>query len=134
MKLVTVRIGNKYGPEYETYLEKNYPIMNLYGCENQYKIMCSYNGTKMYGMNLDIDEPICVMDIDVLLINDYKKIFEFSIEKGEFLLMLVGGEIQIKSSIKLMVGSLNTILKDVKYIYEKFMSNLSHVRTHYIKK
>ena len=35
----------------------------------------------MYGMNLDIDEPICVMDIDVLLINDYKKIFEFSIEK-----------------------------------------------------
>ena len=25
MKLVTVRIGNKYGPEYETYLEKKLP-------------------------------------------------------------------------------------------------------------
>ena len=36
----------------------------------------------MYGMNLDIDEPICVMDIDILLINDYKKIFEYPIERG----------------------------------------------------
>ena len=25
MKLVTVRIGEKYGPEYETYLEKKLP-------------------------------------------------------------------------------------------------------------
>ena len=31
----------------------------------------------MYGMNLDVDELICVMDIDILLVNDYRKIFEY---------------------------------------------------------
>ena len=28
---------------------------------------------------LDIDEPICVMDIDVLLVNDYEKIFDYPV-------------------------------------------------------
>ena len=65
----------------------------------------------MYGMNLDVDEPICVMDIDILLVNDYKKIFEFPIERGGFLLNQVGGEIQTIQSIKSMVVFLNTILK-----------------------
>ena len=40
----------------------------------------------MYGMNLDVDEPICVMDIDILLVNDYKKIFEYLLKEESFLL------------------------------------------------
>ena len=31
MKILSVRIGDKYGPEYEKYLEKNYPTMNSFG-------------------------------------------------------------------------------------------------------
>ena len=41
----------------------------------------------MWGMQLDIDEPICVMDIDVLLVNDYKKVFDYPIQRGEFVAM-----------------------------------------------
>ena len=32
MKIFAVRIGDKYGPEYETYLEKNFQIMRWFGC------------------------------------------------------------------------------------------------------
>ena len=49
---------------------------------------------KMY-MNLDIDEPVVVMDIDVLLTNNYKDLFEYPIKKATSLfLYLVGGVIQ----------------------------------------
>jgi len=34
----------------------------------------------MWGMQLDQDEPICVIDIDILLMNDYEKIFEYPIK------------------------------------------------------
>ena len=76
MKLVTVRIGEKYVPEYETYLEKKLPDYEFIWVRKpiQDNVMLQWN--KMYGMNLDIDEPICVMDIDILLVNDYRKIFE----------------------------------------------------------
>ena len=85
MKLVTVRIGDKYGPEYEKYLESKLPDYEFIWVRKpiQDNIMLQWN--KIYGMNLDVDEPICVMDIDILLVNDYKKIFEYPIERGEFL-------------------------------------------------
>ena len=38
----------------------------------------------MYGMSLDIDEPVIVMDIDVLLTNNYKELFEYPDKKGQF--------------------------------------------------
>ena len=34
MDIVAVRIGDKYGPEYETYLEKNYQNITLSGFVN----------------------------------------------------------------------------------------------------
>jgi hypothetical protein len=54
----------------------------------------------MWAMNLDIDEPICVIDIDIILINDYKKLFDFPILPGQFVLFLVGGETQKKKAIE----------------------------------
>ena len=76
MKLVTARIGNKYGSEYETYLEKKLPDYEFIWAREPIQDNVQLQWNKMYGMNLDIDEPICVMDIDVLLINDYKFIIE----------------------------------------------------------
>ena len=40
-------------------------------------------------MQMDIDEPICVIDIDILLVNDYNKLFDYPIKKGQFLAMTV---------------------------------------------
>lgn len=133
MKLVTVRIGNKYGPEYETYLEKKLPDYEFIWVRKPIQDNVQLQWNKMYGMNLDIDEPICVMDIDVLLINDYKKIFEFSIERGEFIAMPGWWRDTNQEQYKINGGFFKYYPKDVKYIYEKFMSNPGHWQTHYIK-
>ena len=76
MKILAVRIGDKYGPEYEDYLEEKLSDYELVWIREPYEKGIALQWNKMYGMQLDIDEPICVMDIDVLLINDYKKIFD----------------------------------------------------------
>ena len=36
-------------------------------------------------MSLDIDEPVCVIDIDVSLINDYMDMINYPIYPGEFI-------------------------------------------------
>ena len=72
MKLVTVRIGEKYGPEYETYLEKKLPDYEFIWVRKPIEDNVILQWNKMYVINLDIDEPICVMDIDILLVNDYQ--------------------------------------------------------------
>ena len=76
-KILCVRIGEKYGPEYETYLEKKLPEHEFIWIREPYHDQVTLQWNKMWGMQLDIDEPICVMDIDVLLVNDYKKVFDY---------------------------------------------------------
>ena len=133
MKLVTVRIGNKYGPEYETYLEKKLPDYEFIWVREPVQDNVQLQWNKMYGMNLDIDEPICVMDIDVLLINDYKKIFEYPIKRGEFIAMPGWWRDTYKGKYKINGGFFKYYPKDVKYIYDKFMTDPGHWQTYYIK-
>ena len=83
MKIVAVRIGDKYGPEYEKYLENKLPQHEFIWVREPINDKVQLQWNKMYGMNLDIDEPIVVMDIDVVLVNDYEKLFDYPIEKGE---------------------------------------------------
>ena len=85
MKVFAVRIGDKYGPEYEEYLEDKLSDYELVWIREPYHPDVQLQWNKMYGMNLDIDEPIVVMDIDVVLVNDYKKLFDYPINKGQFL-------------------------------------------------
>ena len=87
MKIFVVRIGEKYGPEYETYLEKKLSDYELVRIHEPYHPDVTLQWNKMWGMQLDIDEPICVMDIDILLVNDYKKVFDYPIKPGQFLAM-----------------------------------------------
>ncbi len=133
MKLVTVRIGDKYGPEYERYLESKLPDYEFIWVREPIQNNVQYQWNKMYGMNLELDEPICVMDIDILLINDYKKIFEYPIERGEFIAMPGWWRDTNQEQYKINGGFFKYYPKDVKYIYEKFMNNPGHWQTHYIK-
>ena len=89
MKIFAVRIGDKYGPEYETYLEKKLSDYEMVWIREPYDSRVALQWNKMWAMQLDIDEPICIMDIDVLLVNDYKKVFEYPVERGQFVAMLV---------------------------------------------
>jgi len=76
MKIVCVRIGERYGPEYEEYLESKLPEYEFIWVREELQPNIKLQWNKIYAMTLDTDEPVCVMDIDILLINDYKKVFE----------------------------------------------------------
>ena len=84
MKIVAVRIGDRYGPAYEKYLEQKLPEYDFIWVREPIKDGVLLQWNKMYGMALDIDEPIVVMDIDVLLVNNYKELFEYPIKRGQF--------------------------------------------------
>jgi hypothetical protein len=136
MKIIAVRIGDRYGPEYETYLENKLPEYDFTWIREPMADNIKLQWNKIYGMTLDIDEPICVMDIDILLINDYKKVFEYPIERGQFLAM-PGWWRDIppeeKERFSINGGFYKYYPKDCHYIYEKFMSHPEYWQRKYIE-
>lgn len=136
MKIIAVRIGERYGPEYETYLESKLPEHEFVWVRKELQSNIKLQWNKIYGMMLDIDEPICVMDIDVLLINDYKKIFEYPIERGEFVAMpgwwrdVPDDE---KTRFTINGGFYKYYPKDCKYILDKFMGQPEYWQRKYIE-
>lgn len=136
MKIIAVRIGDRYGPEYETYLESKLPEHELIWVRESMEPNILLQWNKMFAMTLDIDEPVCVMDIDVLLINDYKKIFDYPIERGQFLAAPgwwrdVPEEERERFTIN--GGFYKYYPKDCQYIYEKFMSDPTYWQRKYIE-
>ena len=134
MKILAIRIGDKYGPEYETYLQDKLPEYDFIWIREPYDKRVLLQWNKMYGMNLDIDEPICVIDIDMLLVNDYKKAFEYPIKPGQFLAMPGWWRDTETEGYKINGGFFKYYPKDCKYIYDKFMSNIDYWQNYYIKK
>ena len=132
MKILTVRIGEKYGPEYETYLEKKLPNHEFIWVKEPYNDGVVLQWNKMWGMQLDIDEPICVMDIDVLLVNDYEKIFDYPIKRGQFVAMPGWWRDTDKSGYVINGGFFKYYPRDCKYIFDKFMSDPHHWQHYYI--
>ena len=129
MKILAVRIGDKYGPEYETYLERKLPFEFIWVREPiEENILFQWN--KMSGMNLDIDEPICVIDIDILLVNDYMEIFNYPIERGEFLSIPSWWS---DKGYKINGWFFKYYPKDCRYIYDTFMADPEHWQKHYIE-
>lgn len=136
MKIVAVRIGDRYGPEYETYLESKLPEYEFHWIRQPAADNIKLQWNKMLGMTLEQDEPVCVMDIDVLLINDYKKIFEYPVKPGQFLAAPgwwrdLKGENKNRFSIN--GGFYKYYPRDCSYIYDKFMSNPEHWQKKYIE-
>ena len=57
MKIFCVRIGDRYGPEYETYLEQKLPEYNIHWIREEVIGRLQWN--KLLAMSYtDIDEPI----------------------------------------------------------------------------
>lgn len=131
MKIVAVRIGEKYGSEYETYLESKLPEYEFIWVREPIREDVTLQWNKMYGMSLDIDEPICVMDIDVLLVNDYKEVFDTPINRGEFIAM-PGWWRDSDPEYTINGGFFKYYPKDCKYIYDEFMSNVDYWQQYYI--
>tara|TARA_B100000212_G_scaffold283082_1_gene223210 strand:- start:245 stop:940 length:696 start_codon:yes stop_codon:yes gene_type:complete len=133
MKIIAVRIGDKYGPEYEEYLESKLPEYEFIWVRTPIHNDVKLQWNKMYGMSLDIDEPICVMDIDALLVNDYKKVFDHPIKRGQFLAMPGWWRDTNSDKYKINGGFFKYYPKDCKYIYDKFMANIDKWQQYYIE-
>jgi len=132
MKILCVRVGDRYGPEYEEYLESKLPEHEfIWIREEMPNVQLQWN--KMVGMNLDTDECICVMDIDILLLNDYKKIFEYPVERGQFLSIHSWWKDTEFSRFTINGGFYKYYPKDCKYIYDKFMENPEYYQRKYIE-
>ena len=132
MDIVAIRIGTKYGQEYEDYLNKKLSKHNIIWIHEPYHPDVTLQWNKMWGMQMDTDEPICVMDIDVLLVGDYEKIFDFPIKRGQFAAMPGWWRDTEKEGYSINGGFFKYYPKDCKYIYDKFMSNVNGWQRHYI--
>jgi hypothetical protein len=133
MKIFAVRIGDKYGIEYENYLKYKLSEYDLKFIREPFDPRVQLQWNKMSVMNMNIDEPIVIIDIDVLLVNNYKKLFDYPIERGEFLSIPGWWRDTSKSEYKLNGGFFKYYPTDCKYIYEKFMKNPIYWQSYYIK-
>jgi len=131
MKVFCVRIGPKYGEEYEDYIEDKLSDYDIHWIRQPFDNRVELQWNKMLPMKLDIGEPVCVMDIDVILINDYKKIFDYPIQRGEF----IGAPDwwQNRDDYHLNGGFFKYYPRDCKYIFDKFMKDPKGWQQHYIK-
>ena len=130
MKIYCVRIGDKYGPEYETYINKKLKDYEVIWIREPYDNRIVLQWNKMMVMGLPLEEPVCVIDIDILLINDYKKIFDYPIERGEFLSINSWWR---EHPCKINGGFFKYYPIDCNPIYDKFMKDPQYWQSYYIK-
>ena len=133
MDILCIRIGDKYGPEYEDYLEDKLSKYNIHWIHEPYNDRVTLQWNKMWGMQLDQDEPLCVMDIDVLLMGDYEKIFDYPVERGQFLAMPGWWRDTKKHGYYINGGFFKYYPQDCKYIYDKFMGDINKWQNYYIE-
>ena len=132
MRIFAVRIGKKFEQDVEDYINSKLPNVtwirdSLPGVNLQWN--------KMRVMNMDIDEPVVVIDIDLEFINDYMDAFEYPIERGEFLSAKSWWRDTVRSDLSYSVngGFFKYYPKDCKYIYDKFMKDVEYWQQYYIK-
>lgn len=142
MKIVAVRIGNRYGIEYEEYLEKKLSKYEIIWIREEMDPKIKLQWNKLQAISIKTSEPICVIDIDILLINNYLEIFEHPIERGQVLTMpkwwsnparengIITDERLLNYTIN--GGFYKYYPQDCEYILEKFLENPLHYQSWYI--
>lgn len=125
VKVFAVRVGNRYGPEYEDYLRSKIPHIQFL---NEEKEEFKLQWNKLHFFNLDLDEPIVVIDIDLELINDYQKLFEYEIKEDQFLTIKPWW-----NSKNINGGFYKFYPKKFKYVYNEFKNNKEKWEQYYIQ-
>lgn len=129
MKIFCVRIGNKYGPEYEDYI--NSKLDNVTWIREPFDPRVHLQWNKLYPMSLDIDEPVVVLDIDIVLRGDYMDMINYPIERGQFVGIHTWWHDCIDHSQFLQGGFQKYYPKDCRYIFDKFMADPGGWQVHY---
>ena len=130
MRIYCVRIGNKYGQQYEDYINEKLSDYEVIWIKEPIRPNIPLQWNKMAAMNDDSDEPVLVLDIDKLFINDYKEVIEYPIQHGEFLCAPYWWG---NGKIKMSGGFYKFYPSDCKYIYDHFMKDKKWNTSYYIK-
>ena len=128
-RVYAVRIGDRYDQSIEDYI--NSKIDNVTWIREESIGKLQWN--KLIPMSLDIDDPVCVIDIDIALINDYMDMINYPIERGEFVAAQRWWGEMSDDRYKLQGGFQKYYPKDCRYIYDKFVSNPEYWMEYYIK-
>ena len=130
MRIYCVRIGEKYGQQYEDYMNDKLSDYEVIWIKEPIRPNIPLQWNKMAAMNDDSNEPILVLDIDKLLINDYKEAIEYPIKHGEF---LAAPNPWSKSKIAMSGGFYKFYPRECKYIYDTYINNIDYHTNYYIK-
>ena len=68
MKIFCIRIGNKLGQLYEEYLKEKLFEYDFTCIREPYAKNVSHQWNKLYLMNLNVNEPICIINPDILFL------------------------------------------------------------------
>lgn len=129
-RVFAVRVGDKYGPHYEDYINSKIPNVTWIREE----LVGPKQWNKLWPMSLDIDEPIVVIDIDIMFINDYMDVIHYPIEHGEFLSAKSWWGDTYIDGYTIQGGFQKYYPKDVRYIYDEFVSRPDYWMEYYPKK
>jgi hypothetical protein len=128
MKVFAVSIGQKY--QYcEQYLKTKVPNITFLK-EGKENFLFQWN--KLHFFKMDLNEPVCVIDLDILLINEYEKLLNYPIEKGEFLSIRSWWE--DGGACELNGGFYKFFPTDTHYIYDEFKKNKKYWENYFIEK
>lgn len=132
MRVFCVRIGEKYDIRYEEYLNKK---LNDIGYQITWirqafddRVALQWN--KLEVMRYKINEPVVVMDIDLLLTNNYRELLEYPIEKDEFCLLPAWWN---NSDFAYNGGFQKFVPAECNYIFEEFISKPLYWQGYFIK-
>lgn len=128
-KVFAVRIGDKYGQDVEDYIESK--ISNVTWIRDELPgVQLQWN--KLRVMNMNIDEPVLVIDIDMFFMNDYVKAIDYPIQRGEFLTARSWWKDTWNEKYSLCGGFQKYYPSDCKYIYDEFMKDPEYWSQYYI--
>ena len=130
MRIYCVRIGKKYGQQYEDYMNEKLADYEVIWIKEPIKSNVPLQWNKMAAMNDLSNEPVIVLDIDKLLINDYKEALEYPIEHGEFLAAPYWWG---NDKILMSGGFYKFYPRECKYIYNNYINNIDYYTNYYIK-
>lgn len=130
-EIFAVRIGDKYGMEYEKYQESKLGRINWIRYEDR-GINLWWNRMKVFGIKRDY--PVIIIDIDMLWINDYLKIIDYPVERGEFLTTRNwwGMDQPSKKEYTFSGGFYKFWPEDTAYISKLFYTRPDHWQQNYI--
>jgi hypothetical protein len=132
LKIYCVRIGTKYGPEYEDYINSKLEGHDVYWIREPYHRSVPLQWNKMIAFNKNIDAPVVVMDIDKLLINDFEEVINYPCARHEFVSIPYWWNFN-GTPFKMSGGFYKFWPKENKNIYETFMSDIKYWTEYYIK-